>query len=136
MNAQDLTKALGGRWTGASGVARCPAHDDREPSLSIRDGADGEPVVNCFAGCDWRDVKDALRADGLLPERAPGGRRRCAAARHRTLRSAVPSRLASTSSSASNLRGGSGTRPSSSRIARRRCTCASAAWRRDRTAGR
>ena len=72
MNAQDLTKALGGRWTGASGVARCPAHDDREPSLSIRDGADGEPVVNCFAGCDWRDVKDALRADGLLPERGPG----------------------------------------------------------------
>ncbi len=72
MNAQDITKALGGHWHGSYGTARCPAHDDREPSLSIRDGADGEPVVNCFAGCDWRDVKDALRADGLLPERGPG----------------------------------------------------------------
>ncbi len=72
MNAQEISKALGGAWHGSYGTAKCPAHDDREPSLSIRDGADGEPVVNCFAGCDWRDVKDALRADGLLPERGPG----------------------------------------------------------------
>ncbi len=72
MNAQEIVKALGGRWSGSAGVARCPAHDDREPSLSIRDGVDGEPVFNCFAGCDWRDIKDALRADGLLPERDRG----------------------------------------------------------------
>ncbi len=69
MNAQEITKALGGSWHGSYGTARCPAHDDREPSLSIRDGVDGEPIVNCFAGCDWRDIKDVLRARGLLPER-------------------------------------------------------------------
>ena len=69
MNAQALTKALGGSWHGSYGTARCPAHDDREPSLSIRDGVDGDPVFNCFAGCDWRDIKDVLRARGLLPER-------------------------------------------------------------------
>ncbi len=72
MTAREIVAALDGRWHGSYGTARCPSHDDREPSLSIRDGADGEPVVNCFAGCDWRDVKDALRADGLLPERGPG----------------------------------------------------------------
>ncbi len=72
MNAEELTRALGGRWSGSSGTVRCPAHDDREPSLSIRDGVNGELVFNCFAGCDWRDIKDALRADGLLPERGPG----------------------------------------------------------------
>ena len=68
MNAQDITKALGGSWHGSYGTAKCPAHDDREPSLSIRDGTDGEPVFNCFARCDWRDIKDMLRARGLLPE--------------------------------------------------------------------
>ncbi len=72
MTAEAIAKALGGRKTGAGWMVRCPAHDDREPSLSIRDGVDGEPVFNCFADCDWRDVKDALRADGLLPERGPG----------------------------------------------------------------
>ena len=80
MNAEDLTRALGGHWHGSYGTARCPVHDDRSPSLSVRDGVDGEPVFNCFAGCDWRDIKDMLRADGLLPERdrcrAPGRRPR------------------------------------------------------------
>ena len=69
MTAQEITKALDGHWHGSYGTAKCPAHDDREPSLSIRDGADGEPVFNCFARCDWRDIKDVLRARGLLPER-------------------------------------------------------------------
>ena len=73
MNAKEIVKTLGGRWHGAYGTARCPAHDDREPSLSVRDGVDGEPVFNCFAGCDWRDIKDTLRTKGLLPER--GARR-------------------------------------------------------------
>ncbi len=81
MNAQDMTKALGGQWHGSYGTAKCPSHDDHEPSLSIRDGVDGEPVFNCFADCDWRDIKDVLRARGLLPERgngraAPAPRRR------------------------------------------------------------
>ncbi len=81
MNAEALTRALGGRWLGSYGTARCPAHDDHEPSLSIRAGVDGEPVFNCFADCDWRDIKDVLRARGLLPERgngraAPAPRRR------------------------------------------------------------
>ena len=81
MNAEALTRALGGRWLGSYGTARCPAHDDHEPSLSIRAGVGGKPVFNCFAGCDWRDIKDVLRARGLLPERgngraAPAPRRR------------------------------------------------------------
>ncbi len=76
--ARNLIQALGGRWHGSYGTCRCPAHDDREPSLSIRDGADGEPMFTCFAGCDWRDIKDVLRARGLLPERARNpGHRRC-----------------------------------------------------------
>jgi hypothetical protein len=37
-------------------TARCPAHDDRRPSLSVREGADGRVLVWCFAGCPTEDV--------------------------------------------------------------------------------
>ncbi len=71
MTARAVVKALGGRWAGRYGMGRCPAHKDRTPSLKVSDPPAGsdEPIFHCFAGCDWRDVKDALRRDGLLPER-------------------------------------------------------------------
>ena len=67
MNAQALVKALGGRWCGSYGMVKCLSHADRTPSLKISDAENGDITVFCFAGCDWRDVKDALRRDGLLP---------------------------------------------------------------------
>ena len=45
MTAQAIAKALGGRKVGAAWMARCPAHDDREPSLSIRQGKGGRGSV-------------------------------------------------------------------------------------------
>ena len=33
--AETIAKALGGRKAGGDWTARCPAHDDRRPSLSI-----------------------------------------------------------------------------------------------------
>ena len=47
MRAESLTKALGGRWHGSYGTARFPAHDDRTPSLSVRDGDDGRLLTCC-----------------------------------------------------------------------------------------
>src|SRR3546814_13534960 len=38
----------------------CPAHADRTPSLSIRQGDRGI-LVTCFAGCDREDVLRELR---------------------------------------------------------------------------
>jgi hypothetical protein len=70
INARTLTRDLGGRWHGSYGTARCPAHDDRNPSLSIRDGNTG-PLLTCHGGCDSRDVFQALRDRGLI-----GGERR------------------------------------------------------------
>ena len=68
MNARGITKTLGGRWHGSYGMVKCPTHHpDTEPSLKIADTEDGGVTVHCFAGCDWRDVKDALRREGLLP---------------------------------------------------------------------
>ena len=52
MNAQDLTKALDGRWHGSYGTARCPAHDDHDPSLSVSEGQDGKLLVKCHMQVD------------------------------------------------------------------------------------
>ena len=52
-------------------MARCPAHDDRKPSLSIRDADDGKVLVRCHAGCDQARVIAALRSRGLWIENGP-----------------------------------------------------------------
>jgi putative DNA primase/helicase len=67
--ARELARTLGGRKTGVGYLARCPAHDDHNPSLSFRDGEWGVLLLKCFAGCDRRDVLAALRRRGLLDER-------------------------------------------------------------------
>lgn len=41
-------------------VALCPAHDDRNPSLSIRAGDDGRALIHCHAGCTFDAVVAAL----------------------------------------------------------------------------
>jgi hypothetical protein len=40
--------------------ARCPAHDDDRPSLSVSRGDDGKALVYCHAGCNVQDIVDAL----------------------------------------------------------------------------
>jgi putative DNA primase/helicase len=65
MNAETIAKALGGYRAGATWMARCPAHDDRSPSLSISAGNDGKVLVRCHAGCHQRDLIAVLQARGL-----------------------------------------------------------------------
>ncbi len=73
MNAREIVLALGGRWHGSYGMVKCPTHHpDTEPSLKVSDGENGEIVIHCFGGCPWAEVKDALRRDGLLPDRGSG----------------------------------------------------------------
>jgi hypothetical protein len=68
MKAETIAKALGGRKAGGGWMARCPTHDDREPSLSIRDANDGKVLVRCHAGCEQGRVIAALRLRGLWDE--------------------------------------------------------------------
>ena len=45
----------------SSGVrARCPAHDDTLPSLSVSEGDNGFPLAYCHAGCTWAEIIEAL----------------------------------------------------------------------------
>lgn len=62
MNAHQILSRLegvrargGGRW-----MARCPAHQDRTPSLSIREQPDGRVQLYDFGGCSREAVLDAL----------------------------------------------------------------------------
>ena len=64
MTAEFLAHALQGRRVGSQWMARCPAHDDRNPSLSISQ-KHRKVVVHCFAGCQQQDVIDELEARGL-----------------------------------------------------------------------
>ncbi|MCJ7509628.1 MAG: AAA family ATPase [Dehalococcoidia bacterium] len=41
-------------------AARCPAHDDENPSLSVKQAADGNVLLKCHAGCEPTAVLVAL----------------------------------------------------------------------------
>ena len=41
-------------------MARCPVHDDKNPSLSITEGNDGRVLLKCFAGCSTEEIVKAL----------------------------------------------------------------------------
>jgi hypothetical protein len=47
-----------GSWT-----AQCPAHEDKSPSLSVRETEDGRVLVHCFGGCAVHDVVGAVGMD-------------------------------------------------------------------------
>ncbi len=57
----------GVRKCGDGYVARCPAHHDRQPSLSVGLGDDGRTILlHCHAGCTFDQIRAALPLDGRL----------------------------------------------------------------------
>ena len=55
--------------------ARCPAHEDRNPSLSVSEGDDGRVLLHCFTGCEPEAVVASLGLEmrDLMPrDGAPG----------------------------------------------------------------
>lgn len=71
------------RRSGSGWSAKCPAHDDRNPSLSLSAGDDGRALVACHAGCTADAVCSALGLElrDLMPEADPPHRRN---GQHRT----------------------------------------------------
>ncbi len=69
MTAESIARALQGRKVGSTWMGRCPAHEDRNPSLAISAGRDGQLLVHCHAGCDQRAVVAALKERGLWSDR-------------------------------------------------------------------
>jgi hypothetical protein len=61
-----LVDRLGGTWHGLVAMCRCPVHEDRTPSLSIRQG-DRSILVTCFAGCRSEEVLKAIARLSPIP---------------------------------------------------------------------
>jgi len=63
---EKVRRSGAGRWS-----ACCPAHQDRSPSLSIRELDDGRVLLHCHAGCGIEEVLGAvgLDFDSLYPPR-------------------------------------------------------------------
>lgn len=68
LQAEHIVRVLGGTWHGTSGMARCPAHHDSNPSLSVR-SADGKVLLHCHAGCRQEAVVEALKSRGLWQDK-------------------------------------------------------------------
>ena len=64
--AREIVAAFGGNWRGKRGMCRCPAHDDRTPSLAIG-LAPNAILFHCFAGCHTSKVLEAFKAKGIAP---------------------------------------------------------------------
>lgn len=69
MTLDAIVRGLGARRSGSTWMAKCPAHDDRNPSLAIRE-VDEKLLLRCHAGCSQAAVIAALKARGLW-EAAP-----------------------------------------------------------------
>lgn len=54
---------------GAGWKARCPAHDDQNPSLSVATGEDGRVLIHCHADCEPKAICAALQL--TLPDLMP-----------------------------------------------------------------
>ena len=68
-----ITRLEGVRNTGAGRwIARCPTHDDKSPSLSIREIDDGRVLIHCFAECDVSQIVSAvgLELSDLFPAKS------------------------------------------------------------------
>lgn len=55
-----LLLALGATSGRRSGKVRCPAHEDRLPSLTWRITSTGKLLLHCFAGCSWDEILKAV----------------------------------------------------------------------------
>ena len=52
---QKVRRTGPGRW-----LACCPAHDDRSPSLAVREADGGRILIHCFGGCSVQEIVGAL----------------------------------------------------------------------------
>ena len=67
LNSLDRVRKMGAdRW-----IACCPAHNDKSPSLAIRELSDGAVLLHCFAGCSAHEIVSAVGLDlsELFPEK-------------------------------------------------------------------
>ncbi len=72
--SNDITavlESLHARRSGQGWVLRCPAHEDRNASLSVSITDSGRLLAHCFAGCSFDEIRQALGLSGERFEASP-----------------------------------------------------------------
>lgn len=64
-NLNDVKRTGQGRY-----IAKCPSHNDRSPSLAIKESDNGNILIKCFAGCSVNEVVSSvgMSMEDLFPE--------------------------------------------------------------------
>lgn len=65
-----LSRLEGVKGRNGSWIARCPSHQDRTPSLTVKELGDGRILIHCFGGCGTDSVLGVLglAMTDLFPE--------------------------------------------------------------------
>lgn len=65
---EKVRATVNGTW-----IACCPGHEDKNPSMTVRELEDGRVLVHCFAGCDVEQILGAVGMDfdALFPDKPP-----------------------------------------------------------------
>ena len=75
MTTREIAERLGARRQGEGwSLVKCPAHDDRTPSLRISASRNGGTIVFCHGKqCDEADFMEAIKLEreDLFPDREP-----------------------------------------------------------------
>ena len=63
---RNVRRTGNGRW-----LCSCPAHEDRHPSMNVREVEDGKVLVICRSGCSTQSILDALGLEweALFPDK-------------------------------------------------------------------
>jgi len=71
VTVEEVIAQLNAKKNGVGYKAKCPAHDDHEPSLSIGSGEDGRVLLHCHAGCELDAICAAMNIEpgDLFPKR-------------------------------------------------------------------
>ena len=66
----DLLEVKSSSADGKNHSCLCPAHNDRNASLSVSEAEDGSVLIHCHAGCDTEDIlkEIGLESKDLFPE--------------------------------------------------------------------
>ena len=70
--AASIAERLSGKKFASGWQAHCPAHEDRNASLSISEGDDGRVLLHCHAGCSFDAITTAMGVNpgDLFPAKA------------------------------------------------------------------
>lgn len=57
-----LLHSLSAKKVGSNWMAKCPGHNDNNPSLAIKHSSNGKILLFCHAGCTYAEVIKAIKS--------------------------------------------------------------------------